>query len=481
VNIYIKNHQFQYEIENLTRLFFPNEKIMISDNSYAFAEPYIITERSDKISVTVKIGNFYKTLTDFYSKSDSKNELSMASMLYKILCEYSGIKQPWGILTGVRPIKLLRSLIRHYGEEQTRSYFKNKLFVSDKKIDLAFQTESAENKIIMLSSKKSFSLYVSIPFCNSICSYCSFVSQSITRAKHLMQPYTQLICKELKQTAQLAEDLKLNLESVYIGGGTPTALDAVHLEKILDTIATSFNMDGCREFTVEAGRPDTITGEKLAVLKSYNVNRISINPQTFQDDILVEIGRNHSSAHTYDAFELARNAGFECINMDLIAGLPKDTVEGFSDTLDKTLLLNPENVTVHSLALKRSAVLSEHSMKIHKESAMTVWKMLDISIEKLNLRKYKPYYLYRQSKMVGNCENIGFTKQGQEGFYNVFSMDETHSIFSCGAGGVTKLKQQSSGYIERIFNFKYPYEYINRFDEITARKEQIRTFHEKFN
>lgn len=296
MNLYINNHSFHYELENLTRVFFPNEKItVINTQDKGFIAPYIYTEKNENITVTVCINDYKNTLTCQKSDADDKNELFMAQLLYKLLSDFSGIKQPWGILTGVRPIKLLRRLIESDGAEKAEKYFREQLYVSDKKIALAQKTEKIEKSIISLSTEKSFSLYISIPFCPTRCSYCSFVSQSVEKAKHLMQPYTELLCKELQYTAQIANELGLKLETVYMGGGTPTAITAQQLDMILTTVNECFDLSSCREFTVEAGRPDTITEEKLRVILKNNADRISINPQTLNDSVLKTIGRQQQT------------------------------------------------------------------------------------------------------------------------------------------------------------------------------------------
>ena len=240
-----------------------------------------------------------------------------------------------------------------------------------------------------------------------------------------------------------------------------------------------FDMSTCREFTVEAGRPDTIDLDKLTVLRDNKVDRISINPQTLNEDVLQKIGRKHTVEQFFQAYELARKSGFTNINTDLIAGLPTDTFESFKDTIDKILELDPECITVHTLCMKRSSTLTEMGVTIDKKTAIETRKMLEYNQNMLLSKNYIPYYLYRQSRMAGNLENVGWSKKGYESLYNVYVMDETHTILACGAGAVTKLKKQNPDYLERIFNYKYPYEYIDRFDEMIKRKEAILSFYGK--
>lgn len=477
MNLYVKNHNFHFELENLTRLFFPNEKITVIRDFSEPQPPYIYTEVSDKITISVNIGSFNKSETVVKKLTDDDNELVSAQLLYKLLCDFTGLTQPWGILTGVRPVKLLRRLAEESNEEQAVKKFEKDFFVSNEKIALSRETEHNERKILELSKPESFSLYVGIPFCPSRCSYCSFVMASIERAEKLIEPYTKLLCEEIKRTAEIANKLGLRLETVYFGGGTPTTLSAEQLDTVLRTVNKSFDMSTCREFTVEAGRPDTIDIAKLFALKENKVDRISINPQTVNDEVLKTIGRKHTAQQFFDAFELARKCGFDNINTDLIAGLPTDTPESFKNSLDSIVRLNAECITVHTLCMKRASRLTTEGVTLDLQQARDAREMLAYTQNILGQNEYIPYYMYRQSRMVGNLENVGWSKKGFESLYNVYVMDETHTILACGSGGVTKLKRNNPDYLERIFNFKYPYEYIDRFDELIQRKSGIMQFY----
>lgn len=477
MNLYVKNHNFHFELENLTRLFFPNEKITVIRDFSEPQPPYIYTEVSDKITISVNIGSFNKSETAVKKLADDDNELVSAQLLYKLLCDFTGLTQPWGILTGVRPVKLLRRLAEESSEEQAVKKFEKDFFVSNEKIALSRETEHNERKILELSKPESFSLYVGIPFCPSRCSYCSFVMASIERAEKLIEPYTKLLCEEIKRTAEIASKLGLRLETVYFGGGTPTTLSAEQLDTVLGTVNKSFDMSTCREFTVEAGRPDTIDIAKLFALKENKVDRISINPQTVNDEVLKTIGRKHTAQQFFDAFELARKCGFDNINTDLIAGLPTDTPESFKNSLDSIVRLNAECITVHTLCMKRASRLTTEGVTLDLQQARDAREMLAYTQNILGQNEYIPYYMYRQSRMVGNLENVGWSKKGFESLYNVYVMDETHTILACGSGGVTKLKRNNPDYLERIFNFKYPYEYIDRFDELIQRKSGIMQFY----
>lgn len=477
MNLYVKNHNFHFELENLTRLFFPNEKITVIRDFSEPQPPCIYTEVSDKITISVNIGSFNKSETAVKRLTDDDNELVSAQLLYKLLCDFTGLTQPWGILTGVRPVKLLRRLAEESSEEQTVKKFEKDFFVSNEKIALSRETEHNERKILELSKPESFSLYVGIPFCPSRCSYCSFVMASIERAEKLIEPYTKLLCEEIKRTAEIANKLGLRLETVYFGGGTPTTLSAEQLDTVLGTVNKSFDMSTCREFTVEAGRPDTIDIAKLFALKENKVDRISINPQTVNDEVLKTIGRKHTAQQFFDAFELARKCGFDNINTDLIAGLPTDTPESFKNSLDSIVRLNAECITVHTLCMKRASRLTTKGVTLDLQQSRDAREMLAYTQNILGQNEYIPYYMYRQSRMVGNLENVGWSKKGFESLYNVYVMDETHTILACGSGGVTKLKRNNPDYLERIFNFKYPYEYIDRFDELIQRKSGIMQFY----
>lgn len=475
MNLYINNHQYHYEMENLTRAFFFAEDVCVIREYDELSEPYILTSVTDEVSVEARINGFRAVRT---APSGGDDELTMARLLYAVLSEATGRELPWGILTGVRPIKLFSVLAAEDGEEAAAEYFRDTLLVSEEKTALARQVAANQRAIISRSGKRSFSLYVSIPFCPTRCNYCSFVSQSIERAKKLIDEYLPLLLSEIRTTAELAKQLSLRLESVYIGGGTPTTLSAEQLDLLLTEIEADFDLTDCAEFTVEAGRPDTVTRGKLLALKRHAVTRISINPQTFNDSVLEAIGRKHTAQQTIDAFHLARELGFDNINMDLIAGLTTDTPDSFRNTIDTVRALDPESVTVHTLAVKRSARVN--AADAEREHGYTAG-MLAYAAQELTAGGWEPYYLYRQSKMLSNLENVGWAKPGYYSPYNVYIMEETHSILACGAGAVTKLRDTASNHIERIFNFKFPYEYISRFDELIGRKERIGSFYKEYN
>lgn len=475
MKLVVLNHPFRYEMEKLSREFFPESGIEVTEE-IPDGEAVITEIRGNEIVVSFSSLEKRKIIDGITEKNDL--ERIMAQLLFEVLSEKTPYRPEWGILTGIRPSKVMRTKQIELGDERAREYFENELFVSEKKTLLAESVAGRQQGIIDLSERNSFSLYISIPFCPTRCSYCSFISHSFESAKKLIPDYLEKLVEEIRATGKIARELSLKLETVYFGGGTPTTLSENELELLFKTVSESFDLSCLREYTVEAGRPDTVTEEKLMALKRNGVTRISINPQTFNDSVLEAIGRRHNSEQTEKAFILAREAGFDNINMDLIAGLPTDTVDGFSNTLDRTLSLSPENITVHTLSIKRSSSMQREMSDFSK--ARAVGKMLENAERKLK-NEYYPYYMYRQSKSLGNFENTGWCKKGREGLYNIYMMEETHSVFSCGAGAVTKLKAPENEEIERIFNFKYPFEYIKDFGELLSRKDRIKEFYNSYN
>ena len=477
MKLLVVNHKFHYEMEKLVRIFIPDEKIQVV---YEECDDYnLLTSVADEIKVVINFENFRKTLT---APLCDDNEMQMGRMVYSLFGEYTGFYPKWGVLTGVRPSKLLINTEKQMGREKTEDYFKTDLLVSDEKYNLARVVADCEEKIIATSKPQSMSLYISIPFCPSRCSYCSFVSHSVEneKARNLLPEYVSLLEREIAETGEIARKIGATLESVYVGGGTPTTLSADQLKTVIDAVKNNFDLNICREFTVEAGRPDTITEEKLFALKNSPVDRISINPQTFNNSVLEAVGRRHSAEDTVRVFKLAREMGFNNINMDLIAGLPTDTLDGFKHSLDTAISLNPENITVHTLAVKRASGIGQNSPEIAVKNATLASQMLDYAYDKLN-GKYHPYYMYRQSKSAGSLENVGWAKDNTECIYNIFMMEECHTILSCGGGAVTKLKAPNGDEIERIFNFKYPFEYISGYEELRNRKKRITEFYSTYS
>ena len=454
----ILNHTYQYEAEKLLRVFFPNEKIhVVFEKAENPQEAVLTTEITDTHALAVfHDGKTAQKSEALLSGSDDK-ELLLATQMYNVLTAVTGYTPKWGLLTGIRPSKLLIALQEEMGKENAARYFTERFFVAPEKTALAESVAARENAILATSKPESCSLYVSIPFCPTRCSYCSFVSHAISSpsVKKLIPDYVALLSQEIAETGKMAKELGLNLESVYFGGGV-------------------------REYTVEAGRPDTITKEKLDTLYRGGVTRISINPQTFNDRVLENIGRKHTAAMTEEAFCMARDAGFRNINMDLIAGLPGDTTESFAASIDKATSFTPENITVHTLSLKRSSNMGTSGTHFDRLQGRAADEMLHYAYKALTEQAYFPYYMYRQARTLGNLENTGYTKDGFECLYNIFMMEECHTVFAVGAGAVTKLKAPHGKEIERIFNYKYPYEYISGFAELQKRKAAIMEFYKKY-
>lgn len=476
-------HSFRYELENVCRIFYPFERIT-EDGSDDWAIDTVCQPDASGADLTVRVhrpGAPDCTLSDRVARTDTgfddECERRLAVLLYRYFTRETGLTPKWGILTGVRPIKLMRHLMDELGEPAARAYFADRLLVSPEKIDLSVRTARAEQAIVDCSRPESFSLYISVPFCPTRCAYCSFVSQSIQKAAKLLPEYVDRLCDEIAATAQVARDLGLRLETVYYGGGTPTTFSAEQLVRVMDTVAAHFDLSTVREYTVEAGRPDTITRDKLDALRAGGVTRISINPQTMNDDVLTRIGRRHTAQQTREAFALARSVGMDNINMDTIAGLPGDTPGSFAATIRELTDLAPESITVHTLAIKHAAYLNHEAGLSLAAEAAGVDQMVQFSQAHLSACGYNPYYLYRQSKMLGNLENVGWAKPGCECLYNVYIMEETHTILACGAGATTKLRDPNRNRIERIFNYKFPYEYNGRFAEMLRRKDRIRAFY----
>lgn len=487
MKLFCISHNYHYEIENVIRLFAPFLKILVLKEKEELSGDYLYTEKqaeNEKVTLISELsynGNVYKEKNEYFNITENDAELYLAGMVLKQFIEEFKFKPNWGIVTGVRPSKLMASVIEEVGEENAKEYFMEKFLVKPQKAEMAFNVAKMEERIIKSATGDSYSLYISIPYCPTRCSYCSFVSHSISNAKarELIPQYVQKLCEELKSIALIAKKNSIFLKSVYWGGGTPTTLSAEQLDVILTEIESSFDLSQCVEYTVEAGRPDTITKEKLLTLKKHNVNRISINPQSFNNSVLEEIGRRHTAEDAVEKYLLAREVGFDSINMDLIAGLPTDTVEGFKNSIEKAISLNPENITVHTLALKRSSTIVTEDEKSHLDATIT-GDMVDYANARLLESGYKPYYMYRQSKSLGNLENVGWCKENKECFYNVYMMGDCQTVLSAGAGSVTKLKEPKGKQLERIFNFKFPFEYIDRFGELIERKDRINTFFKEY-
>lgn len=386
----------------------------------------------------------------------------------------SEILSPWGILNGIRPVKIAYKLIKSgKTPDETVEYFINEYEASREKAELAVRVAKVEMPIIDSMDEKGVSIYIGIPFCPTRCLYCSFVSNSVASGAKYIPEYLDCLRREIAYTADIIKQNKNIVESVYIGGGTPTTLSADQLRFLFDGIFTEFDLSKNKEFTVEAGRPDTITEEKLRAIKDFGIDRISINPQSMNAETLKTIGRNHTPDDIRRAYLMARECGIECINMDIIAGLPSETVDMFKYTVEEVEKLNPENTTVHTMSIKRSSKLNETLDDYSLTDGNKVAEMVDFSMNTITSKGKNPYYLYRQKNMLGNLENVGYSKPGYESLYNIYIMEEVQTIISLGCGGVTKTVDRETDLIERIFNVKEPKDYIERIDEMLHRKDVL--------
>ncbi|MBR1457389.1 MAG: coproporphyrinogen dehydrogenase HemZ, partial [Oscillospiraceae bacterium] len=393
----------------------------------------------------------------------------------------SGREKPvWGALTGVRPGKLLCALLDQGldGEAALRR-FEAEFDVAPERAALCLDASRETLRARSSLSPRDVCLYVGIPFCPTRCSYCSFVSQSVEKSMKLIPPFLDALEREIAATAAQVKRLGLRPVAVYMGGGTPTTLSAPQLDRLCGVLETEFDLGALREYTVEAGRPDTITEEKLRVLRRRGVDRVSVNPQTMSDAVLEVIGRRHTAADILRALETVRAVGGFAVNMDLIAGLPADTVQGFAQTLDTVLALAPENVTVHTLSLKKGSRITLEGAAL--PDGAEVGAMLDLAQARLRGAGYAPYYLYRQKFMSGGFENVGWTKAGFENLYNICIMEELCSIVAMGGGGSTKLIRPDGGRNIRLMAPKYPLEYVQQIDKTCADKEKISAFYGQFD
>lgn len=462
MELLLNNYEYQNDLFDIAREFFP---ATIDDTSvikidYKTSNDFVDME----IEINSAMGDkIYKKTLDTNNGEGVKSRLKLG--LYDSLADYFNKQLPYGCLTGVRPTKVVYSLLKNGIKiSNIPTYFRNNYRVSDEKIKLIL--EIIENQKPLDINDNLVDFYVNIPFCTTKCSYCSFISAPIDKVENYVEPYVYALIKEIEFTKKMIKDKCYFVKNVYIGGGTPTAISTEQLERILKALT----FGEMKEFTVEAGRPDTITKDKLDLLQKYNVSRISVNPQSFNDDVLAEIGRAHSTIDTIKAYELARTYNFD-INMDLIAGLPKETLKSFKYSIDKVIDLNPENVTVHTLSLKRASTFAIENKNIFKTTKTE--KMLDYAKTELTKAGYKPYYLYRQKNQLDNLENVGYFRDKKICRFNIESMEETASIIACGANAISKRYFSLENRIERCANVKDIPSYILRLEEMMDRKREL--------
>ena len=494
ITVLLDKAEFEYDIHSLVKAFYPKEEVYVStkdkekkeepvhyhmDVQFAPEEIIFSWKRVEASEDNANQTGITKCVAvDDTNRKETKNSLKRT--LYRLLSEYTGVELPWGNLTGIRPTKIPMALLEEgKSEEEIARYMKETYFTSDEKIKLSIEIAERELELLhKLDYEEGYSLYIGIPFCPTTCLYCSFTSYSMSAWKNRMDDYLSALEKELDYTAVKFAHKKLN--SIYIGGGTPTTLNPKQLDRLIRKIKCSFDLSDLVEFTVEAGRPDSITKEKLMVLRNHDISRISINPQTMKQETLDLIGRHHTVQQTIDSFYLARELGFDNINMDLIVGLPGESLSDVADTMEVIRKLAPDNLTVHSLAIKRAARLNIQRERYQDFEIVNTADHIALTSKVAEEMGLFPYYLYRQKNMAGNFENVGYAAPGKAGVYNVLIMEEKQSIVACGAGASTKRvwvqpNPDGTHRIERAENVKDVAQYITRLDEMIERKSRLFT------
>lgn len=475
---------FDYDIHSLVKAFYPEQDVKVyneENSEYSSAEglPDIrIQFEEDAILLSLiaadaepKAFECQKIAIDAQTEhSEVKNRLKQ--LLYVSLSKYTGKILPWGTLTGIRPTKIAMTLLEEgKTEEEIEAYMKETYLVSDEKEKLAVDIAQREKKLLStIHYKEGYSLYIGIPFCPTTCLYCSFTSYPICLYKKKVETYLKAVFKEIDFIKDFYKD-KI-LDSIYIGGGTPTTLEAEELEQLFTKIEESFDFSQVKEFTVEAGRADSITRDKLRVMKKHNITRISVNPQTMKEETLHLIGRQHTVQQVIDTFQMAREEGFTNINMDLILGLPEETKEDVEATIEKVKELRPDSLTIHSLAIKRASKMSQWIEENGIKTLNNTDETMHIAMAGAEAMGMKPYYLYRQKNMAGNFENVGYATEGNYGIYNILIMEEKQTIVALGAGTVTK-RVYEDGRIERCDTVKDVDLYIEKIDEMIERKRKL--------
>ena len=482
IRLNINISKFENDVRALLMAFFPGEKISVAptESTDYFLNVCFENVTDEKPFGTEIFCEFFenekaaasgRTPTDTADKKMARDQLKR--LVYKLLCSAEKTELPWGTLTGIRPTKTAMALLEDgMSEEALYTYFKDNFKISDEKYRLCTTVARNEKRLLEpLDYKHSYSLYAGIPFCPTICAYCSFSSYPLKAWQGKVDDYLSAMFKEIEVMSERFRNKQLL--SFYMGGGTPTSLTAGQMDRLLTKLEDCFHIGEAKEITIEAGRPDSITPEKLSVIKAYGIDRISINPQTMNQKTLDIIGRRHTVDDVYKAFEMARNAGFTNINMDLIAGLPGENYEDFCHTTEAIKALAPESLTVHALAIKRAAALNKEETYRMRTGVAETNAMISEGFKSAQAMGMAPYYMYRQKNIAGNLENVGYAKPGREGLYNMLIMEEKQSILAIGAGASTKMVIHDEDRIERIENVKSVKDYIERIDEMLARKENI--------
>ena len=473
LQVRLNKAQYEYDIHSLVKAFYPTEEVRVDQGDKPEgidANRGIMYISFEKETTTICLWEAEGVEVAFKEVTADKNDFKR--FLYRVLSEHTGKKLPWGNLTGIRPTKLaMAKLEEGFCDEEIAQWLKAEHYVSDEKALLSIDIAKREKDILSeLHYEDGYSLYIGIPFCPTTCLYCSFTSYPYCVWKGRMEEYLNALFYEIECTADMMKG-KI-LDTVYIGGGTPTTLEAEHLDKLLTKIKYNFDLSNIKEFTVEAGRADSITKEKLEVLKKHNVGRISVNPQTMHNKTLRLIGRQHTVEQVEEAFRLAREIGFDNINMDIILGLPGEDTDDVAYTIERIKELDPDNLTVHSLAIKRASKLSQWIRENGYESMNNTEDTMTIAAKGAKDMGMAPYYLYRQKNMSGNFENVGYAKEGKNGIYNILIMEEKQTIMALGAGSITKVVYPD-GRIERCDNVKDVSLYIERIQEMIDRKKAL--------
>lgn len=477
MKLLLVGHDDRYAVEQLQLSLFPAESMEPADGPFKGDGTVSTLHRSEKkLTAVTKITRDGVTRTGI-ARMPAENETVPARRwllqrsYYRAAFGFLKEAPAWGALAGVRPTKISTRMLREgMSVREARGRLQRDYFVSPDRSRLALDASKRTMETLSLLDRRDISMYVGIPFCPSRCVYCSFVSQTVGRDGNLLEPYLQGLLKEIQAVGQFLENSGLRLRTLYIGGGTPTILNENQMDRLLDALEVHMDLKHLLEYTVEAGRPDTVTQMKLQVLKKHGVSRISINPQSMNNRVLAACGRPHTAKDIIRAWKEATLAGFTDINMDLIAGLPADTPESFIKSLEQVLSLRPSNITVHTLALKKGAFLAQH-----KELLLTdqdVSYMVERGVRMLRESGYSPYYLYRQKYMTGSFENVGWMLPGAACHYNICMMEELHSILALGGGGMSKVNLPG-GRLQRYPNPKFPQEYLERLDQIIRQKAEL--------
>lgn len=468
MNLTLSGHDDRYAVEQLLLSLFPENTPLEAVSSLHRGEVWITARASITLDgKTVQAVRRLKTADE----TVRLRRRALQQSVYLAAVQLLPTQPAWGALAGVRPTKITTKHLLEGGTPQSADkLLKDVYFVTPERRKLAVQCSQSTVKAARLLEPQDISLYVGIPFCPTRCTYCSFVSRTVGKKTELLEPYLNALLKEIEVTGALLAKSGRRVRTIYIGGGTPSTLSTPQLWRLMDAIAAAFDLSNCLEFTVEGGRPDTLDEEKLRAIRAHGANRMSINPQTMEDSVLRACGRPHKAGDIVRAYHQAVAAGFDAINMDLIAGLPEDTIEGFCRSLDAVAALNPSNITVHTLALKKGADLFEKRGSL--PTAEEVTEMVAYANKTLSALGYKPYYLYRQKYMSGSFENVGWSRDGMDCLYNIYMMEEVHTILSLGGGGMNKVNLPD-GHLQRFHNPKFPEQYIELLPRVLEQKKEL--------